>query len=135
MGTFVENFRKFTLLQQSTSKTKTWNEVYETHLAPNRRGYPLWIPEPNKNLPLPYQRKGVQIGDIGIFDPPGTFSFIFNICVSRDDPINPRSLPEDFVPIHPPIDEIDICKFATFKAGSYLASPSIEICQVDSTSP
>ena len=123
------------LTPRSPPATKPWNEVYETHLAPHGRGYALWIPEPNQNLPLPYQRKGVQIGDVGIIKPSGAFSFIFNIRVSRDDPVNPRSLPEEFVPIHPPIDQIDICRFAAFKAGSYLASPSIEKSQDDTTSP
>ena len=124
-----------TLTSRSPLANKPWNEVYEAHLEPNRRGYALWIPEPNKNLPLPYQRIGVRIGDIGIIKPSGAFSFIFNICVSRDDPINPPSLPEEFAPIHPPIDRIDICKFAAFKAGSYLASTSIEKSQDDTTSP
>jgi len=114
---------------------KTCNEVYESLLEPKRRGYALWIPAPNKNLPLPYQRKGVEIGDIGIITPDGNFSFLFNICVPRDDPINPRSLPQDFVPIQPPIDPIDIRKLAVFQEGSYLASTSIEKYQDDVTSP
>ena len=119
---------------QSPPATKTWNKIYETLLTQNKRGYALWIPEPNKNLPVPYQRKGIQIGDVGIITPDGSFSFIFNICVPRNDPINPQSLPEDFSPIHPPIDPIDIRKLAVFKEGSYLASASIEKSQDDTTS-
>ena len=65
----------------------------------------------------------------------GSFSFIFNVCVSCDNPINPRSLPEDFVPIDPPIDPVDIRRFIVFKEGSYLASTSIEKSQDDTTSP
>ncbi|KIM48564.1 hypothetical protein M413DRAFT_81374 [Hebeloma cylindrosporum] len=124
-----------TIGSNSTSLTKKCNVVYETLLAPKERGYALWIPAPNKNLPLPYQRKGIQIGDVGIITPSGGFSFIFNICVPRDNAINPPSLPEDFVPIHPPIDRIDICRFTTFNAGSYLASTSIEKSQDDTISP
>jgi hypothetical protein len=70
---------------------------------------------------------------VGIITPDGGFSFIFNVCVPRDDPVNPQSLPEDFVPIHPPIDPIDIRKFAAFKSESYLASSSIEKHQDDPT--
>ncbi|KAF8956508.1 hypothetical protein BDZ97DRAFT_1616431, partial [Flammula alnicola] len=99
------------------------------------RGFPLWIPEPNKNLPLSYQRKGINIGDVGIITPSGSFSFLFNICVPHDDPINPRTLPEGFSPIYPPIDPIDIRKLTEFKAGSYLASSSIEKSQSDAKFP
>jgi len=98
-----------------------------------KRGYALWIPAPNKNLPFPYQSKGIQIGDVGIITPSGGFSFIFNICVSRDNPINPRSLPKEFSPIHPQIDPIDICSFTVFNAGSYLSSTSIKKSQDDAT--
>ena len=120
--------------QTVTSGSRLPYEIYATHLAPKRPGWALWMPEPNNNLPSPCRKKGVQLGDVGIIAPDGTFSFIFNMCVSRDDPINPRSLPEEFVPIHPPIDKIDICRYAAFKAGSYLASTSIETSQDDTTS-
>jgi hypothetical protein len=93
------------------------------------------MPEPNNNLPFAYRKKGVQIGDVGIIMPDGSFSFNFNICVSRDHPINPPTLPEEFVPIHPPIDPIDIRRLAAFKAGSYLASTSIEEIEDDAVSP
>jgi hypothetical protein len=93
------------------------------------------MPEPNNNLPSPYRKKGVQIGDVGILAPDGSFSFLFNICVSRNDPINPPTLPEEFAPVHPPIDPIDIRRFATFKAGSYLASTSVEEIEDDAISP
>jgi len=90
------------------------------------RGFPLWIPEPNKRLPLVYQRKGINIGDVGIITPAGAFSFLFNICVPSNNPINPRLLPEAFAPISPPLDPLDITEFDEFKPGSYLASASIE---------
>jgi hypothetical protein len=110
-------------------------DIYGTLLSRKGRGYALSTPEPNKNLPVEYQRKGIQIGDVGIINPDGSFSYIFNICTPRDDPINPRSLPVDFAPIDPPIDPIDIQRLAAFKPGSYLASPSIEKSENDTTSP
>ena len=135
-----QNVRKLTVLTQNlispvSVAPNRCNEVYETLLSPKGRGFALWIPEPNKNLPVPYQRTGIQIGDVGIIRPDGSFSFIFNICVPRDNPINPRSLPEDFVPIHPPIDPIDIHTVDAFNPGSYLASTSIEKSEDDTSFP
>ena len=76
-------------------------------------------------LPIPYRAQGVRVGDVGIFTENGGFDFLFNICVPRDDLINPRMLPENFVPISPPVDPTDIRKFAEFSPGSYLASSSV----------
>jgi len=90
------------------------------------RGFPLWIPEPNKRLPRAYRKKGVNIGDVGIVTPSGAFSFLFNICVPSDNTINPDILPEGFAPISPPLNALDIGEFDEFNPGSYLASSSIE---------
>ena len=76
-------------------------------------------------LPIPYRAQGVRVGDVGIFTENGGFDFLFNICVPRDDPINPGKLPENFIPISPPLDPTDIRKFAEFSPGSYLASSSV----------
>jgi hypothetical protein len=122
--------------QTVTSRSPRPYEIYATHLARMRSGWALGRPEPNNNLPSPYRKKGVQIGDVGIIAPDGCFSFLFNICVLRNDPINPSTLPEEFVPIHPPIDPIDILRFQNaFKAGSYLASTSVEEIEDDAISP
>jgi len=108
------------------------NEIYERHLWLKGRGFPLWIPEPNKRLPLVYRKKGINIGDVGIVTPSGGFSFLFNICAPSDSPINPRLLPEGFAPISPPLDTLDMIEFDEFKPGSYLASSSIENSQNES---
>ena len=101
------------------------NERYERHLSLKGRGFPLWIPQANMELPIPYRAKGVCVGDVGIVTTLGAFDFLFNICRARDDPINPEELPEDFVPIYPPLNQTDVRKYREFGSGSYLASSSI----------
>ena len=93
------------------------------------RGFPLWIPDPNRVLHLGYRRMGVRIGDVGIITESGAFSFLFNICLPHNDPVNPRTLPEHFAPISPPIEATDIENFKVFKNGDYLASASVQRLQ------
>jgi len=102
------------------------NEIYERLLRRKKRGFALYIPQPNRRLPIAYQRIGIRIGDVGIITPDGGFSFLFNICVPQDDPINPRILPEDFSPLEPTLTDVDVVEFSRFYPGSYLASASIE---------
>jgi len=96
------------------------------------RGYPLWIPQSNMVLPIPYRARGVCVGDVGIITAFGGFDFLFNICLPADDPINPDELPEGFVPISPPLSRADVREFREFAAGSYLASSSISKSTGDS---
>ena len=105
------------------------NDIYERHLTLKERGFPLWIPDPNQNLYIDYRRTGVRIGDVGIITHSGAFSFLFNICLPHNHPVNPRMLPEHFAPISPPIEASDIEKFRAFKNGSHLASASVKISQ------
>ena len=114
---------------QSQISSQKLNDIYERHLTLKERGFPLWIPDPDQNLHLDYRRTGVRIGDVGIITDSGAFSFLFNICLPRNDPVNPRMLPEHFAPISPPIEASDISKFGVFKNGSYLASSSVKILQ------
>jgi len=102
------------------------NEIYERLLRRKQRGFALYVPQPNRRLPIPYRRTGIRIGDVGIITPDGGFSFLFNICVPHDDPINPRILPEDFSPLQPELTDVDVVEFSRFSSGSYLASASIE---------
>ena len=93
----------------------------------------MWLPDPNQVLPLDYRRTGVRIGDVGIINDSGGFSFLFNICLPRDHPVNLRDLPDDFAPISPPIKDTDVEKFAAFKNGEHLASASIKRSQQSTT--
>ena len=110
------------------------NEIYERLLRRKKRGFPLYVPQPNRRLPIAYQRIGIRIGDVGIITPDGGFSFLFNICAPPDDPINPRILPEDFSPLQPVLTKVDVVEFSRFNPGSYLASESIEKKETKSNS-
>ena len=102
------------------------NDIYERHLILKGRGFPLWIPAPNLRLHRNYRRTGVRIGDVGIITRHGAFSFLFNICLPHNDPVNPRLLPEHFARISPPIEATDIVKYKSFSNGSYLASAPVK---------
>ena len=106
--------------------TQKSNDIYERHLILKGRGVPLWIPDPNQLLHRDYRRTGVRIGDVGIINPSGAFSFLFNICLPHDDPVNPRILPEHFAPISPPIEDTDIERVEEFVNDCHLASASIK---------
>ncbi|PPQ89069.1 hypothetical protein CVT25_006441, partial [Psilocybe cyanescens] len=107
-------------------------DIYRRHLASKGRGIPLWIPEPNKNLPIQYQRKGIAIGDVGIITASGSFAFLFNICLAHDHPINPSTLPMNFKPIH--VAAVNIHYQSEFKNNSHLASASTVRSQNDGDS-
>ncbi|KAF8967320.1 hypothetical protein BDZ97DRAFT_1656614, partial [Flammula alnicola] len=111
-------------------------EIFYRHLSVKRRGSPLWIPEPNKRLPVQYQKRGIVVGDVGIITASGAFDFLFNICLPHDDPINEQEdLPENFSPLDPPLRSRDIREYSEFKADTYLGSASIERSQRDGDSP
>lgn len=102
-------------------------EIYYKNMAVKNRGSPLWIPEPNNNLSVPYRKKGVSIGDVGILTESGGFCFFFNICLPRDHVINRRGVPPGFVPMRLPAGSEDIQRHREFHPDSYLVSESIGI--------
>ncbi|KAF7355806.1 Zn(2)-C6 fungal-type domain-containing protein [Mycena venus] len=77
------------------------SEVYCSHMLRRRRGFPLYEPAPQINLPAEYQRHGVSIGDVGSVTPEGIFDFFFNIFLPPEHPINANDTPEDFSPMSP----------------------------------
>ncbi|KAF8995204.1 hypothetical protein BDQ17DRAFT_1032185 [Cyathus striatus] len=70
-----------------------------------KHGYPIWLPQPELNLPVEYRREGVSIGDVGFITSNGAFDFLFNIW---DQPgnfssVSPPPLKTTFkVPVFPP---------------------------------
>ncbi|KDR67729.1 hypothetical protein GALMADRAFT_30303, partial [Galerina marginata CBS 339.88] len=97
--------------------------IYFQHIGAKGRGSALYIPEPSWSLRLEYRRKGNSIGDVGTITEFGGFDFLFNICLDRDDPINPPNLPENFTTLS--IPELDIHQYSEFPGGSYLSSASM----------
>ena len=75
--------------------------IYERDMLKKGHGHPLWNPEPDVFAPPAYRQTGISVGDVGILNPFGTFSYLFNIFLDADNPCNPSELPEGFVPLKP----------------------------------
>jgi hypothetical protein len=91
------------------------------------RGFPLWIPSSNTSLPPEYRYSGVSIGDVGVLTPEGGFDFIFNVFADAGDPVNANSeLPDDFLPLRPPLRHREIQRFKENIAGTLMADDSFE---------
>lgn len=74
-------------------------DVYARNLL-SHRGYPLWTPEPNIELPECYQREGLKIGDVGVVDEDGSFDVFFNITLPREHPLHaPDGVPDNFTQV------------------------------------
>ncbi|PPQ78276.1 hypothetical protein CVT25_011735 [Psilocybe cyanescens] len=85
-------------------------------------------------LPVAYQTQGIGIGDVGIITDYGGFDFLFNICASHTDPINPGDMPENFSPLNPPLGPTDIRGYSEYKSDSYIASALVGTSQHDTES-
>ncbi|KAJ7279573.1 hypothetical protein C8J57DRAFT_1058641 [Mycena rebaudengoi] len=107
----------------TTSVVCTESEIYTSQLLRRGRGYPLYDPDPQRNLPVEYRSRGVSIGDVGRVTPEGIFDFFFNIYLDAHDPINANRVPEDFILLAPysAIDTID----RDFEPGNYVCSPCV----------
>ncbi|KAJ7875007.1 hypothetical protein B0H14DRAFT_3130894 [Mycena olivaceomarginata] len=75
------------------------SEIYSKQILRQKRGFPLYAPEPQQTLPTEYRECGVQIGDVGTITPEGSFDFFFNIFLPSDHPINDSDVPENFQPL------------------------------------
>ncbi|KIJ91983.1 hypothetical protein K443DRAFT_685539 [Laccaria amethystina LaAM-08-1] len=108
----------------NTIEEEPSNSIYKRHMYLKKHGFPLWIPQPNLRLSCSYRRRGVSIGDVGIFTAGGGFDFLFNICLPARHPSNPDELPEGFYPLQ--LKPADVCEFHAHSSHSYIASSSVK---------
>ena len=101
------------------------NTIYERQMLPKKRGFPLWVPQPNNPKFLTHRRKGVTIGDLGRVTEYGAFDVLFNICKAGGHPDNPDELPDGFKPLVLR-EEADIQRIREFTMGSHIASASVK---------
>jgi hypothetical protein len=100
------------------------SEVYSDQMLRRRRGFPLYDPRPQRNLPQEYQERGVGIGDVGAITPEGSFDFFFNIYLPADHPINNNKVPEDFCPLAP-YEPLDVYE-EYYEPGNHVSTSSVQ---------
>ena len=100
------------------------NTIYERQMLSKKRGFPLWIPQPNLLAPFMHKEEGVTIGDLGRVTAYGAFDVLFNICRAAGHPDNPDELPDGFTPLS--LNANDIHGFQEYTSGSYIASASVK---------
>ncbi|KAJ7674342.1 hypothetical protein B0H17DRAFT_1082140 [Mycena rosella] len=105
---------------------------YCSQLLRRGRGFPLYVPGPQRNLPREYQRNGVAIGDVGRVTPEGIFDFFFNIYLDADDPINVDNVPEGFCPLKRYVSR-DVV-YLDFEPGNHVSTPSVQKRDLESSS-
>ncbi|KAF4617419.1 hypothetical protein D9613_006192 [Agrocybe pediades] len=134
-GQFIQTFSTSIPNGPSHDKSPQWpppwleshniNAIYQHRMSTLRAGTALWIPEGHSNAPEPCQAKGVTIGDVGTLTPSGSFSFLFNICLPANHPVNRNMVPEGFKPIYPEVDPCDIREINEFMPWDYLSTESM----------
>ncbi|KAJ6483875.1 hypothetical protein DFH09DRAFT_949477, partial [Mycena vulgaris] len=113
------------LLSVNTTDAYAESEIYCSQLLRQRRGFPLYSPGPQRNLPEEYQQCGVSIGDVGCVTPEGIFDFFFNIYLPADHPINANDVPDDFSPLAPYARRDLFCE--DYEPGNYVSTPSVHL--------
>ncbi|KIK60373.1 hypothetical protein GYMLUDRAFT_167733, partial [Collybiopsis luxurians FD-317 M1] len=99
------------------------SELYARALLLAKRGYPLWKPKPQGvRLPETYKQEGVRIGDVGILNGFGGFSYLFNVFHPASHVINVNRVPPGFEPLS--IDDYYSVEedLEGFGPGSHVAS-------------
>jgi hypothetical protein len=108
-------------------------EIYCNQMLRRKRGFPLYVPEPPRNLPTEYRKIGIQIGDVGRVTPEGIFDFFFNIYLPADHPINDNDVPENFYPLPWHYSSKDVFDLS-YAARSCLSTSSVENLNLDALS-
>jgi hypothetical protein len=108
------------------------SEIYSSQLLRQKRGFPLYVPGPQPNLPAAYRRRGVAIGDVGRVTPEGLFDFFFNIFLPPEHPINANHTPEDFSPM-PRYRSIDVSR-VNYDPGDHVSTSTVQKMDLDAPS-
>jgi len=101
-------------------------EIYHKLMVLKGRGTPMKHPGASRSLPDAYRRRGITVGDVGIFTGFGGFDFLFNICLSASHPINQQGLPEGFSSLSPPLRPGDVYIRTEFNKDTYLTSELVK---------
>src|SRR6266542_372071 len=72
-----------------------------------------------------FQRSGIRIGDIRIIYRCEGFSFLFNISLPADDPVNEGRVPPGFEPLDFEQVKLDLEKKIVYGRRHHLASSSL----------
>ena len=107
------------------------HEIYFSQLLTKKRGFPLWVPGPNRRLPIEYRRQGISLGDVEIINSLGVFCFLFNIFHAADHPINGGLVPRGFSPLSFDQLDRDIQEDTVYGPEAYLASSSVKRVSMD----
>ncbi|KAJ6588066.1 hypothetical protein B0H19DRAFT_1366784 [Mycena capillaripes] len=108
------------------------SEIYCSQLLRQKRGFPLYVPDPHINLPAAYRRCGIAIGDVGRVTPEGMFDFFFNIFLPPEDPINENDTPEDFFPMTS-YNLKDVFHH-NYGPGDHVSTPTVQKLDLDASS-
>jgi hypothetical protein len=106
-------------LMNTVDETLSAGEIYCSQLLLEKRGFPLYVPQPQPDFP-----EGVAIGDVGCITEEGIFDFFFNIFLPPKHPINANRTPENFYPIQLPF-KLEVIH-QTFPPGCYVRSSTVQ---------
>ncbi|PPQ83133.1 hypothetical protein CVT25_003710 [Psilocybe cyanescens] len=97
----------------------------------------MWDTKLQPNLPSPYEKRGICIGDVGVIRmADGYFSFAFNLFLPHDDPLNTvdgLNCPPGHVPLSPPTESEITSVPQYFLPGSVVASKGVTVTRVSET--
>ena len=96
MNLFVLDLDQFNDAQSATMFDRVPGQsTYERDMLKKGHGHPLWNTEPDVSAPPAYRQTGISVGDVGILNPSGTFSYLLISFWMPTTPVTPVSYPRD----------------------------------------
>jgi len=105
------------------------NDIYYCSLYNQGRGHPLFIPEPDDNIPVALQNIGIGIGDLGVWNIDGSFDVLFNVCQPATHVANRHGVPESFEPLT--LRDKDLLKQTSDLPRSAITSTNVEKANIE----